>query len=163
MIHRSVYSGHYTQVVLLYRWSFYTGGPSIQEVFLYRSFYTGGLSIQVILLYRWSFYTGGLFIQVFLYRWSFYAGGPSIQMVLLYRWSFYMLLHVFCMTGTVLYHYYCAHCSTTLSSIDSALPLLLYTLQHHSVLNRRVTQPRRSQDYSNEAKFKKRISNRLLS
>ena len=37
------------QVILLYRWSFYTGGPSIQMVLLYRwSFYTGGPCIQAV-------------------------------------------------------------------------------------------------------------------
>jgi hypothetical protein len=58
-------------VVLLYRWSFCTGGPSI----------------QVVTIGRWSFYTGGPSVQVvLLYRWSLSAGGPSIQVVLLYRW-----------------------------------------------------------------------------
>ena len=82
------------------RWSFYTGGRSIQVVVLYRwssggrsiqvvvrwSFYTGGRSIQVVVLYRWLFSTGGCSIQVVvLYRWSFYTGGCSIQVVVLYR------------------------------------------------------------------------------
>ena len=45
--------GLYRQVVLVYRWSLYTGGPCIQVVLVYRwSLYTGGHCIQVVLVYR---------------------------------------------------------------------------------------------------------------
>ena len=55
-------------VFIIDRWSFCTGGPSI----------------QVVLLYRWSFCTGGPSVQVVhLYRW--YTCGPSVQVILLCR------------------------------------------------------------------------------
>ena len=80
-----------TTVVTIDRWSFYTGGPSIQVVLLHRwSFYTGGPSTQVVLLHGWSFYTGSPSTQgVLLHRESFYTGGPSTWVVLLHGWSFY--------------------------------------------------------------------------
>ena len=55
--------------------------------------YTGGCSIQVVFLYRWSFCTGGPSIQVvLLYRWSFCTGGPSVQVVFLYGGSLRQVL-----------------------------------------------------------------------
>ena len=81
-------------MVVIYRWSLYTGGRYIRVIVIYRwSLYTSGRYIQVVAIYEWSLYTGGriytsdrytqvviIYVQVVtLNRWSlrineFYSG-----------------------------------------------------------------------------------------
>ena len=99
----SPYMGQHA-VVSIDRWSFCTGGPSVQVVLPYRwSFCTGGPSVQVVLPYRWSFCAGGPSVQVvLLYRWSFYTGGPSVQMAIFTRYYHMFVIFLLCtdLTGS---------------------------------------------------------------
>ena len=90
VVHKQAYSGHYMQVVFVYRWS------CTQVVTTCRWFlYTCGFCTQVVTTYRWSLYTGGHYMQVvFVHRWSLHAGGSkqaysghNIQVVFVHRWS----------------------------------------------------------------------------
>ena len=65
----------------MYRWSYCTGGLTVQVVLLYRwSYCTGGLYVQVVCMYMWSYCTGGLTVQVVcMYRWSVCTGGLYVQ------------------------------------------------------------------------------------